>query len=87
MANEIDIEVQRSLGRIEGVQEQILNELKATRESLAAHIASDAKEFNALKADRDRAKGAGWVILGMLGSLAAFVGSAVVAVLGGWLKF
>jgi len=119
---EIDPEVQRSLGRIEGTLTQLLSEVKGFHGALGGHVADDhataeafrglisdlrreiANQFleqdrarnqhlneqdvklDALKADSDRAKGAGWVILGVLGALATFVGGAVIAVLTGLLK-
>lgn len=108
-------DVQRSLGRIEGTQEQILGELRSLRADFGehknddqrnfsatrrlvydelgkqnaareAHLAEQDKKLDALKQDSDRAKGAGWVILGLLGSLATFVGGAVLAVVEGWIK-
>lgn len=111
-----DGEVQRSLGRIEGTQEQILAELKTMREDFGAHKNEDQRNFSSLrklffekleeqdetrekhlaaqdavlaelKTDSDRAKGAGWVILGLLGGLASLVGSAVLAVVKGWVAF
>lgn len=52
---------------------------------LAKNKDQDGK-IEALENDANRAKGAGIVILAMLGSLATFVGGAVMAVFGGWVK-
>lgn len=87
------LEVQRSLGRIEGLQGQLLGEFKSHRdedkETFKAIVdrlnAQDAK-IDDLQSERDRAKGAGKVILALLGSFSAFVGGAVIAVLEGWIK-
>lgn len=115
-------DVQRSLGRLEGVSDQILAELRSLRVEFGDHKNEDQKNFSAvralvydqrrdisgkleaqdatrerhlseqdlkldkLKQDSDRAKGAGWAILGLLGSLATFVGGAVLAVVEGWIK-
>lgn len=107
------VDTERSLGRIEGTQTQILDKLDKLSEALGDHKNEDQRNFSsiralmdrkmeeqtttreahlgaqdvkldALKQDADRAKGAGWVILALLGSLATFVGGAVLAVLGGW---
>lgn len=61
-----------------------LDEQNVTRE---AHLGAQDKKLDALKQDSDRAKGAGWVILGLMGALATFVGGAVIAALSGWIKF
>lgn len=45
------------------------------------------EKLEALKQDQDRAKGAGKVILGLLGALATFVGGAVIAASGGHIRF
>lgn len=118
MSDSDDDRVQRSLGRIEGMQGQILTELKAMRDDLGAHKNEDQRNFSAvrqlvytkfdeqsvernthlaaqdekldgLKRDADRAKGAGVVIisiLSILGTLATFVGTAVIAAITGHLK-
>jgi hypothetical protein len=107
--------VERSLGRIEGTQAQILAELKQLRTDFGDHKNDDQRNFSsvralffdelkkqdakrethlaeqdskldALKADSDRAKGAGWAIISLLSGLAAFVGGAVLAVFEGWIK-
>lgn len=115
-------QIQRALGRIEGTQAQILEEMRTHRAEFTAHqrqdlasleilavsIAKQRDDMNrgfaeqdrarnqhlneqdvkldGLKADADKAKGAGWVILGLLGAFAAFLGTAVLSVLNGWLK-
>lgn len=90
---EVGEDVQRSLGRIEGAQEQILSELKILRINFAEHKADDTKNFNTvremideLKQDSDRTKGAGWVLLGIFGLLATFLGGAFTALFTGWVK-
>lgn len=120
---------QRALGRIEGIQSQILSELSAMRgdntrhrseftahqrldlqslsilekaiskqrEDIAIafsendrarnqHLNEQDVKLDALKTDSDRAKGAGWVILSMLGFLATIVGGAVIAAIEGVIK-
>jgi len=108
-------EVQRSLGRIEGTQTRILDELTKLRDDFGAHKADDQRNFSSLRVDMksqfeandrarnehlteqdtkldiiqrdsDRAKGAGWAILGIMGLLASLVGGAVMAALSGWIK-
>lgn len=88
-------EVQRSLGRIEGTTKQILETFKAHKEDdkTAFEIINKAFEVRdsaiaelnvkiaSMKAEQDRAKGAGWAILGLLGSLVVFLGWAVNSVL------
>jgi len=110
-----DENVQRSLGRIEGTQTQILDalqkltesfsehknedqrnfssvrnlvysELKKNDESREKHLSEQDEKLDSLKQDADRAKGAGWVILGLIGALATFAGGAVLAVLTGWIS-
>lgn len=51
-----------------------------------AQLAKHDTKLDLLKQDQDRAKGAGWVILGLLASLATFLGGAVLAVWNGWLR-
>lgn len=57
------------------------------RSLLSNNIAQQDKKISAVKEDQDRAKGAGWVILGLLGALATFVGGAVIAATGGHIRF
>lgn len=109
-------DVQRSLGRIEGKQEAILEQLKALTDRFGDHMNDDQRNFSSLRkllyeklaeqdetrekhlasqdkiladiqTDANKAKGAGWVILGLLGGLASLVGSAVLAVIKGWIAF
>lgn len=116
----VDPEVQRSLGRIEGTQTQILSELRMLRDNFSEHKNEDQKNFSSiralvydhrsevktildqqsvereahldaqdvklssLKTDADKAKGAGYVIIGIIGALATFVGGAVISVFTGW---
>lgn len=115
-------DVQRSLGRIEGTQVQILDALRNLTAEFVDHKGEDARNFQAvrklsfehrdelkkeiedsakerethlrgqdtklaaMKQDSDRAKGAGWVILGLLGSVATFLGGALLSVFNGWVK-
>lgn len=99
------LEVQRTLGRIEGLQKQLLD-------TFSDHAEADRKAFDklkerlddcedaierrlkdqddkiaALKSDADRAKGAGAVIMILLGSAATFIGGALMAFLKGHIKF
>lgn len=109
-------EIQRSMGRIEGTQAQIIAKLDAMIISHITHEDDDRRNFTALrtmfdnrlseqntlreshlgaqdvkldllKQDQDRARGAGWMILGLLGALATFVGGAVIAATGGHIRF
>src|SRR5665213_3036235 len=109
-----DLEVQRSLGRIEGDIAQLLREFANHRIEFALHQKQDLQslevlaktlaqqrdamgigfkeqekarnqhlneqdvKLDILKEDSAKAKGAGWVILGLLGSLATFLGAAVI---------
>ena len=57
---------------------------KAEKDGLAL-LAQDVK-IDALVADSNKAKGAGWVIMGLLGTFALSIGGAVLAALGGWIK-
>lgn len=50
------------------------------------HLNEQDVKLDGLKSAQDKAKGAGWVILGLLTSLATFVGGAVIAVFAGWIK-
>jgi hypothetical protein len=50
------------------------------------HLNEQDVKLDGLKQDSDRAKGAGYVILGLLGALATFAGGAVLAILNGWLS-
>jgi len=87
VADDINFEVQRTLGRLEGGQEQILDELKRLRVDFNGHVEADDKRFGRIDADRNKAKGAGWAILGIFSACITFVGSAVLAVFEGWVKF
>lgn len=94
-------EVQRSLGRIEGMQKQILDEFTAHKvddrtafeiinkafEVRDSNIAILAEKVAKLKEEQDTAKGAGKAILALLAAAATFVGGAVVAFLKGHIKF
>lgn len=110
-----DADTQRSLGRIEGTQDQILAELKQLRSDFGDHKNDDQRNFSSLrslvydknreqnearelhlseqdkaigqlKQDSDRARGAGWAIISILGAFATFIGGAVLAVVQGWIK-
>ena len=73
-------EDQKNFSSIRSLFFSKLEEQNVTREK---HLGDQDKKLDALKEDADRAKGAGWVILGLLGSFAAFLGTAVYAVLSG----
>jgi hypothetical protein len=94
------LEVQRALGRIEAsaeasqkMQEQLLGEFidhkRDDKEAFAlfteALTQRDAR-LSALEKSQNQAKGAGKVILSLLGAAATFVGGAVLAVFGGWVS-
>lgn len=86
-------EVQRSLGRIEGLQEQLLKEFtnhkaddKLLFDAFALAMRAQDAKIAELKTQQDTAKTAGKVILSMLGAMAAFVGSAVLAAWSGWVS-
>jgi hypothetical protein len=64
----------------------IAAKLEAHNAQREVHLAEQDEKLDALKQDADRARGAGWVILSLLGALATFVGGAVIAVFGGHLK-
>lgn len=109
-------EIQRSLGRIEGTQKQILAELENVRRDLNDHKGDDRNNFQAissrigtvakdaedhlkaqdeqftlqiteLKSNQDKAQGAGWAIIGLMGGVATFIGIAVTAVIEGHIKW
>jgi len=76
-------EDQRNFSSVRSLFYSKLDEQNEMRER---HLGDQDKKLDALKQDSDRAKGAGWVILGILGSFAAFIGSAVLAVFNGWIN-
>lgn len=61
----------------------IAEEIKQQREAVASTLADQDKQIAGMKEEQDRAKGAGWAILAMLGALASFVGAAVISVFTG----
>ena len=90
-------ELQRSLGQMEGSMKQFLSELQTHRDEarknfddlerlIKEEVEARIKSVGALKQDNDRARGAGWAILAILGTLASIVGGCVIAVVGGWIK-
>lgn len=92
-----DDDIQRCLGRIESSIERLVEEFGHHRDedqknfsSLRMDIKAEAearrKGVGDLKQDSDRARGAGWAILGILGALATIVGGCVIAVFAGWVK-
>ncbi|HCE07486.1 MAG TPA: hypothetical protein DEQ40_02580 [Oxalobacteraceae bacterium] len=68
------------------VRHLVFTKLQENDESREKHLGEQDVKLDALKQDADRAKGAGWVILGLLGSLAAAVGAAVLSVFSGWVS-
>lgn len=68
------------------VRNLVYTEMKKNDETREKHLSEQDEKLDGLKQDADRAKGAGWVILGLLGALATFVGGAVIAVLSGWMS-
>lgn len=90
-------EIQRSLGRIESSIERLINDFGDHRNDDQRNFSALRLDINAeraarqgsvadLKQDNDRARGAGWVILGILAALATVVGGCVIAVFAGWVK-
>jgi hypothetical protein len=69
-----------------GVRKLFFEKLEEQNKTRENHLGEQDRKLDALKQDSDRAKGAGWVILGLLGGLATFVGGAVLAVISGWIK-
>ncbi len=107
--------MQRSMGRIEGTQAQIIAKLDAMIINHINHENDDRKNFSSvrtlletkmaeqnnmreshlelqdkklalLQQAQDRARGAGWVIIGLLGAVATFLGGAVIAAIDGHIK-
>jgi hypothetical protein len=74
-------DVRQALGRIEGAQGQILASMTDLASAFAAHKAEDQKNFDALRQDSDRAKGASWVILGVLGVAVTLLGAVFLPLL------
>lgn len=68
------------------VRLSILTSVKELNEARDEAIAPLAKDLANLQSDTNRAKGAGWVILGILTALVSFLGSAVIAVWSGHIK-
>lgn len=68
-------------------QEAIRKAFDAQAVARNQHLNEQDVKLDALKQDSDRAKGAGYVIIAIIGALATFVGGAVIAVLSGWIKF
>lgn len=76
-------EDQRNFSSVRALFFNKLEEQDKTREQ---HLGEQDAKLDQLKEDADRAKGAGWVILALLGALATAVGSAVLAVFSGWVS-
>lgn len=85
-----DGEIQRSLGRIEGTQTQIIDRLerleKISQDQDARMAAADLTNQRLQQQD-DNARTIGKYIIGILGSLFMLVGSAVIAAVSGHLTF
>ncbi len=75
---------QRSFSSVRKLIGDKITEQETARATLLGQ--QDIK-LDRLKQDQDRAKGAGWVIIGLLGALATFLGGAVIAALGGHIRF
>lgn len=75
-------EDQRNFSSVRALFFTKLEEQDKTRER---HLGEQDQKLDGLKQDADRAKGAGWVILGLLGAVATFMGTAVLAVWSGWI--
>lgn len=92
-----DDEVQRALGRIESSIERLISDFgdhrnddqrnfSSLRNDIKAEVDARTKSVGNLKEDNDRARGAGWAILAILGVLASIVGGCLVALFAGWIK-
>lgn len=86
-------DVQRSLGRIEGTQQQILNAISGLQTEFAAHKLEDEQRFVAygktvtdLAQDNNRAKGVGYVILALVSAGATALGTSFYAAISNWFK-
>jgi len=55
-------------------------------EDRARHLSEQDKKLDDLQGMANRAKGAGWAIIGLISAMATFIGGAVLAVVEGWLK-
>lgn len=69
-------EDQKNFSSIRVMIDRKIEEQNDVRET---HLDEQDTKLAVLKQDADRAKGAGWVILSLLGALATFVGGAVIA--------
>ena len=69
------------------IREQLNQRITEQNDFREAHLREQDSKLDAIQRDADKARGAGWVILGLLGSLAAFVGAAVISALNGRLHF
>lgn len=67
-------------------KDEILANIKDGNADREIHLNEQDTKLDALKQDADRAKGAGWVILGILGGIATFIGGSVIAVIAGIIK-
>jgi hypothetical protein len=77
-------EDQKNFSSVRALFFEKLEHHNAVRE---AHLKDQDEKLETIMMDSARAKGAGWVILGLLGSLATLLGGAVIAVLDGRIKF
>ena len=50
------------------------------------HLNEQDVKLDGIKQDQDRAKGAGWVILGLLTAFAGFLGTAAMSIWNGYIK-
>jgi hypothetical protein len=75
---------QRNFSSVRNLIDRKITEQVTLREN---HLNDQDQKLEQLKQDQDRAKGAGKVILGLLGALATFVGGAVIAASGGHIRF
>lgn len=93
-------EVQRSLGRVEGLLESILKKMEDFEKNLGDHKNDDQKVFSSirlqlnelalanagLQGQDDNIRTIGKYILGIFGGLAMLLGSAIVAALTGHIR-
>lgn len=74
---------QRNFSSVRKLLDEKISDQNKTRE---AHLIVQDKKLDQLKQEQDRAKGAGWVIIGLLSALATFLGTAVIAALSGHIR-
>jgi hypothetical protein len=74
---------QKNFSSIRVMMDRRMGESNTSRE---AHLKTQDVKLDALKETQDKARGAGWVILGIMSALAASVGGLVMSIISGHLK-